>query len=157
MTNKKIVKIVIVAVALFLIFSLAGHWLEIVYLTLGIVPDKFGVLLKGPLHMAPIYGVGALGCLIVGYCVNKWTSSTAIKILVCFVVCTAFCTIAEFTEAVRIVSYYGHNPYWDYSDMTLNLYGFICLQNSLLFGILGTVLALSGIPKLLGTWIMSSE
>lgn len=160
-TNKRIVKVIIVIVGLFLSASLIGHWLEMVWVNLGIIlfgsPDQFGVLDHGLFHMAPVYGIGALGCVTIGYFVNKHFKNIAVKIIICFITCTIICSIAEYVTAAIIVASYGYNPYWDYSNMFLNLHGYICLQNSLLFGILGTVLSLSSIPVLLGDWIMETE
>lgn len=160
-TNNRIVKIIIVVAGVFLSASLLGHWMEMIWINLGITlfgaPDQFGVLGNGLFHLAPVYGVGALGCVAIGYFVNKQFKNTAVKILICFVTCTIICSVAEYATAAIIVASYGHNPYWDYSNMFLNLHGYICLQNSLLFGVLGTALSLSGLPVLLGNWVMESE
>lgn len=160
-TNKRIVKIVIVVAGLFLSASLVGHWIEIIWINLGIglfgSPDQFSVLGRGWFHLAPVYGVGAICCGIVGYIVSKKLSNPVIKILTCFILCTILCSIVEYATAAIIVAGYGYNPYWDYSNMNFNIDGYICLRNSLLFGVLGTAFSLSSIPTLLGDWITESR
>ncbi|MDR1969780.1 MAG: putative ABC transporter permease, partial [Candidatus Nomurabacteria bacterium] len=57
------------------------------------------------------------------------------------VVGTLVATIVELVCALLLVAFTGHNYFWDYSNRFMNLNGYICLGNSVIFG-LGSVAAL---------------
>jgi len=74
----------------------------------------------------PIYGAGGVTVLVLLKRLRKWPWLT---FLISIVVCLAI----EYATGALLWKYKGIR-YWDYSDMPLNLNGFICLYGGLAFG-----------------------
>jgi uncharacterized membrane protein len=121
-------------------FSLIGHVVEITWALLG---NWIG-LRSTPASTIPIfaiaipYGLGAVCLLLILY---PLVQKKRINLFMAFVVGAFITTIIEFICAVLLVTFTGHNPFWNYSSRFMNLYGYICLSNSIMFG-LGSVVAL---------------
>ena len=112
----------------FILFSIIGFIGEFIYC--GLYGHKSGKALRGP--YCPLYGLGGLLILV------------AIKNLPknFFIIYFGGVIIASITEYTvsYILEKIFHARWWDYSKKTFNLNGRICLQNSLLFGVLSVIL-----------------
>lgn len=118
-------------VSYFIIYSFIGCILETLFglITKGVVESRQSFLF-GPFCV--IYGIGAITIIKL---LNKYKG----KILKIFLLSCLIGTILEF-----LMSYFCerlfHFKWWDYSEMTLNIYGRTCLYFSVMWGILGVVL-----------------
>jgi uncharacterized membrane protein len=114
-------------------FSFVGHLMEYVWL---FMLDQFG----GPpdwqnlpfFVVAAPYGFGAVAIL---WFIYPQVIKHKLKVLDSFVLSVIVTTIIEFISALAVVAVLGHNPYWDYSAEPFNLFGFVCLRNSIAFGL----------------------
>lgn len=116
--------------SLFMIYSFCGWIIEMIYV--GVAEKKIinrGFLL-GP--YLPIYGfAGILMTFVLGFYVDYP--------LFLFLNAIIIGSIVEYFTGYAMEKIFKAK-WWDYSDIPLNLNGRICLQNSILFGILGTIL-----------------
>lgn len=130
------------------IFSLAGHWLEAGFCTLikyGIVPGIYDptltMLWRDWLYPYPPEGIGFVICVLVLYPFKSWLvnrSKTRWAPLICsFAANTLASALIELCYGLLMNAQY---QIWDYRDMFCNFMGQICLQNSLGFGLLATVI-----------------
>jgi uncharacterized membrane protein len=122
---------------IFWFFSLIGHFLEYVWLftlwQFGGPPDWQNI----PFFViAAPYGLGALAIL---WFIYPQIIKRKLKVMDSFVLSTVASTVVEFLSALAIVLALGHNPYWNYSAEPFNLFGFVCLRNSLAFGLISTI------------------
>jgi uncharacterized membrane protein len=113
----------------FIFFSLLGHLLEFFWWW-GLNLESIWNLHPIPIIAEP-YGFGALVVLLLVYPLVK---RRKIDVVGTFVLGALLTTVVEFICALMTVLVHGYNPYWDYSNNFLNLFGFVCLQNSLAFG-----------------------
>lgn len=124
---------------LFFIYSIIGYIFEVTLVT--ICEKKFtpsrGFLI-GP--YIPIYGVGVVSIV-------KLLSKYQNDLLILFVMSTILCTILEYITSVIMEKVFKLR-WWDYSHMSFNLNGRVCLLNSIIFGVGGVV-----IVKLLNPFI----
>jgi uncharacterized membrane protein len=114
-------------------FSFVGHLLEYVWLFVlwqfGGPPDWQNI----PFFVvAAPYGFGALAIV---WFIYPQIQKHKLKVFDGFILSTIVTTIIEFISALAIVIVLGDNPYWDYSDQPFNLFGFVCLRNSIAFGL----------------------
>ena len=117
---------------LFFLYAFLGWLLET---TVAAVRKKHMVnrgFLNGPL--CAIYGITAVFMTRYLY---ELQSSPVFLFLGCMIIATA----AEWI-AGHVLERIGHGKWWDYSNKKWNMDGYICLQYSVLWGILRTVLAL---------------
>ncbi len=123
----------------FWFFSLIGHIVELVWAILGIM---FTVKSAGHLATIPIfaiaapYGLGALALLLLIYPLVK---RQKLGLVSAYFLSVAITTVIEFISALLAVLVLGSNPFWDYSNRFMNLFGFVCLGNSLLFGVISVI------------------
>lgn len=123
----------------FWFFSLIGHVVELIWAILGVM-----FTLKSAGHLATIpvfaiaapYGLGALALLILIYPLVK---RQKLGLVSAYFLSVAITTIIEFISALLVVLVLGSNPFWDYSNRFMNLFGFVCLSNSLLFGVISVI------------------
>ncbi len=119
---------------IFFIFSILGHYIEVAWAI--ILQLFFGShwfpTLADILPLAAPYGLGAVALIVFVWPLMKKYGHYPIRIFGLSVFVTG---AVEFLCALLLVVLYGKNYFWDYSSRFLNLFGFICLQNCLLFGI----------------------
>lgn len=125
--------------ALYYIYSIAGWIMETV--NISIQKRKFvnrGFLI-GP--YCPIYGTGVIAITVL---LKKYSDD----ILATFVMSIIICGILEY-----ITSYFMEiifkARWWDYTNRKFNINGRVCLQNLIIFGILGTFIVFIANPFLL--------
>lgn len=114
---------------IFLIYSFLGWILEttVVAVKEGKIVNR-GIT-NGPL--CPIYGVGALTIFLTTLDVNN--------IFVIFIGSLIYGTFLEFLTG-KLLERVNKSKWWDYSKKKFNLDGYICLEYSILWGILGVLL-----------------
>ncbi len=117
---------------LFLLYSLSGWLFEVI--AVFVTKRKFSNrgFLIGPL--CPIYGVASL---IMVFLLDKYKSDY----LILFCMSIVICTIVEYVTSF-IMEKLFKTRWWDYSDKKFNINGRVCLQDSLLFGVLGILVIL---------------
>ena len=148
----------------FCLFSIVGHWMEAAFCLLikyGIVPgiyDPNSQIWSDWLYPFPVYGFGTVACALILYPIknalqrrirNGWG-----PVVASFIVNTLVCSAIELTLGLlQNQPVDGVYPLWDYSNMFCNFMGQICLQNSLAFGAVATLMTwivYPGLEKLMG-------
>ncbi len=115
---------------LFFIYSFLGWLMESI--AVGIEKRKFinrGFLI-GP--YCPIYGFSSVMMILF---LGKYQSDP----FVLFIMTAFICTFLEYITSFFMEKLFKAR-WWDYSHKTFNINGRVCLQNSLIFGILGCLL-----------------
>ena len=79
----------------------------------------------------PIYGTAAI---VMSFLLTKYQTN----LIVLFVMSSLICTIIEYFTSYVMEKVYKLR-WWDYSNIKPNFGKYICLQNSLIWGILGTI------------------
>lgn len=112
---------------LFFIYSFGGWILETVYATI-----KQRVFVNRGLINGPV-------CIIYGFAAVFLTVALReLDGIWLFIGVTIDATVIEWVSG-HLIEMAFHERWWDYSDERFNLDGYICLKNSLLWGILGFV------------------
>lgn len=114
-------------------FSLVGHVVEVFWALLGNLTGLRGSLANTipPFAVAAPYGLGVVALYLVLY---PWVQQKRPSLAAVFVAGALLTAAIELICALAIVAVLGYNPFWNYSHRFLNLGGWICLSNSLLFG-----------------------
>ena len=147
----------------FCVFSIVGHWAEAFYCTLqrfGLLPggwDPTSQIWSDWLYPFPVYGIGAVFCVLLFYPIRVFLQKRIKKILpcliVCFVVSCIICSLIELVMGLTMNTPPGPDgklPLWDYSDRPFNFMGQVCLQNSIAFGLVATAFTWMLYPALEG-------
>ena len=117
------------AVVYFFIYAFVGWVYETILVSVREKRWANRGFLMGPI--CPIYGAGGLFFALIGSRLSiPWT----------FLVCMVSSAALEYATGFALEKLF-HASWWDYSDMPLNLHGYICLPASLLFGTMGVVVA----------------
>jgi len=114
----------------FLIYSFIGWLAETIYMSIyhgHIVKRGF---LIGPLCV--VYGIGSISVI---YVLNRVKSHPFLL----FIGATIITSVVEFFAGV-FLSLVSQKRLWDYSGNLFNLYGYICLRNSIMWGIISMFL-----------------
>lgn len=116
----------------FIIFSIIGLIIETLYcyITTGIWESRKG-LIWGP--FCPVYGVSGAVLLM---CLNLFKSKKSLRL---FIYGFAIGSIAEYLLSYGLEAIYGIR-FWEYSYLTFNLNGRICLLFSIYWGLLSVIL-----------------
>lgn len=112
----------------FVFFSIIGFISEVIYCSLN--KRKSGKALYGP--WCPLYGLG--GLLIISV-----VSHVPENMFIIYLVSVLVTSFTEYLVSV-ILEMIFDMKWWDYSFKKFNLNGRICLENSLLFGVLGILI-----------------
>lgn len=153
----------------FCLFSIVGHWMEAGFCLLikwGIVPgiyDPTSGIWRDYLNPFPVYGFGMVACAVLLYPLKNILEDKLGGIwkplLASFIVNTLVCSAIELTLglAQNMPDANGVYPLWDYSTMPFNFMGQICLQNSLLFGVVATLITWVVFPVLQRVYVKLPE
>lgn len=122
------------AVCLFFAYGFLGWCVEVAYhaVTCGSLVNRG--FLNGPI--CPIYGFGMLGILLLLEPLEN-------NLLLLFIGGMAITTAIELVGGFMLYKLF-HTRWWDYSDLPMNLGGYICAQFSLYWG-LGTLLVIKAV------------
>ena len=118
----------------FIFFSIIGYVGELIYCSLN--KRKSGKALYGP--WCPLYGLGGL---LITSVLSRFESN----ILLVYVVGVIVSSFTEYFVSLVLEVIFDAR-WWDYSFKKFNLNGRICLENSLLFGVLAVVVYYLYIP-----------
>lgn len=144
----------------FCLFSIIGHWMEAGFCLLikyGIVPgiyDPNSGIWRDYLNPFPVYGFGVLACAIILYPIKNALcdkcKGVVLPLILSFVINSLICAAIELILGFmsNMPDANGVYPLWDYSTMPFNFMGQICLQNTLLFGIVATLVTWAIFPIL---------
>ncbi|MCR4736378.1 MAG: hypothetical protein K5829_15385 [Treponema sp.] len=115
----------------FIIYSFVGWVVEVAYhaVTLGKVVNRG--FLNGPL--CPVYGFGMLAVLSIAHFIPL-NEAGQINTPLLFLTGLIFTTLIELI-AGWILDKAFHARWWDYSEVPLNLNGYICLKFSIIWGL----------------------
>lgn len=116
--------------SLFYIYSFAGWLMETVGISLREKKLVDRGFLIGP--YCPIYGTGVV---LITLLLKKYSDD----VLATFVMSIIICGILEYLTSYFMEKIFKAR-WWDYSDRKFNINGRVCLQNLILFGILGTTI-----------------
>lgn len=108
----------------FWFWSIFGWILEVVDRTLETGGFENRGFMNGP--YCPIYGVGVIG-------IYTLLSPIENPMLV-FILSSLMCTVFELAVGLLLQALF-HAKWWDYSDMKFNFMGYVCLRNSLFWGV----------------------
>lgn len=123
----------------FWVSSLFGHYLELLWAQLKHIITGRSAWQPIDLTIVPIappYGLGAIVVVFVIWPLVKYYKMPPVVVFFFSAVVTA---LVEYICAVIILAIYGYNRFWDYSWMPFNVNGHVCLENSLLFGLVATI------------------
>ena len=113
----------------FLFYSFLGFVLEVFFAHFaGVNPHRKCLRI---LPLCPVYGLGA--CSIV------WAAEDNLPLIAVFLIGTLFATAWEYIMAAFYEDVLGA-PFWDYSDLPMNLHGRVCLPFSIAWGLLAVPL-----------------
>ena len=112
-------------VAAFVLYSMIGWLVESIYMSICEKKITNRGFARGP--FCPIYGVGALGAVILFTPIKDkyWL----VYILGCIVA-----TVFEFIVGKLMIRFLG-SLWWDYNEKFLNYQGIICLESTLAWGL----------------------
>lgn len=111
---------------LFIIYSIIGYFTEVIFCY--IVDRKFSFnrgFLIGP--YIPIYGVSII-------CMVRLLAPYKDDLIALFVLSAVACTIIEYVTSYVMEKMFKLR-WWDYSHLSFNINGRVCLMNSVLFGV----------------------
>ena len=134
--------------AYFIIYSVAGYIIETLYgmITKGVWESRQSFL------YGPFCGIYGLGAVVMILCLHKFPKKYNVLFIGGFIVGSIVeYAISLFGEVVLGVKW------WDYSNMSLNINGRICVYFSVFWGFLGMYLIISLNPKVdkIINWIKS--
>ncbi len=120
----------------FMIYSFAGWLLEEIYhaVNKGIIVNRG--FLNGPL--CPVYGFGALSIFVMSDLIGQEGSGEQIEKIPLWLLFIGGVILATLIELIAgfLLDKLFHARWWDYSDKPFNLHGYICLEFSLIWGLI---------------------
>lgn len=116
---------------LFFIYSVIGYIVEVIAVSICTKRPTFSRgFLIGP--YIPIYGMGIV-------CMVRLLTPYKDDIFALFVMSTLVCSVLEYLTSVIMEKIFKLR-WWDYSHMSFNINGRVCLTNSVLFGVGGLII-----------------
>lgn len=116
-------------------YSMIGWLCESIYCS---IPQKRWInrgFLNGP--FCPVYGFGALLILAV-LSPLLGVFEFPLELIVLFFTATLLTSVLEYVTSVLLEKLF-HTSWWDYSNHKYQIHGRVCLMNSLLFGVMSTL------------------
>lgn len=123
-------------IKIFLLYSLLGFIMESTLYKVKTMNKHSGIF-YGP--MTAVYGVGIVSIeLLNKYFFKKIKCHKILKLLIEFITLTIILSLIEYLGG-NILNYLFDIDMWDYSHIEPHFGKYICLKNSLIWGVLGTV------------------
>ena len=123
-------------IKLFLLYSLLGFIMESTIYKINVM-DKHSGIFYGPI--TAVYGVGIISIeLLNKYFFSKIKCHKILKIFIEFLTLTIILSLIEYLGG-NILNYLFNIDMWDYSSQKPNFGKYICLKNSLIWGVLVTI------------------
>ncbi len=129
-------------VNMFLLFSFIGFLFEN-GLNLFVNDNFNSGILYGPWTF--IYGIGILLIIIYNQFLKQFHLNKYLKVIIFYLGITILMTLVEFSGGMLIEQLF-HRTYWDYTNMRFNYGKYICLEVSLLWGLLATLINFLVVP-----------
>lgn len=118
----------------FLLYSLFGFIMESTLFKI-VDSSKHSGIFYGP--MTAVYGVGIIAILLLNkYLFKKIRSNKVIKLIVEFIILTIVLSLIEYIGG-NVLNILFDIDMWDYSKDAMNFGKYVCLRNSIIWGILG--------------------
>lgn len=114
----------------FIIYAFFGWIIEVLYCSLIDKKITNRGFLYGP--FCPIYGFGSLSIIY-------FLSFASFNFFILFILSIIITSILEYITSFLMEKTFGFS-WWDYKNKPVNLNGRICLQNSVIFGLLAVTL-----------------
>lgn len=121
----------------FIVFSVAGWFLEVIYRSLTNRRFVNPGFLTGP--YLPIYGTGALIITTIAY------ATVHMPVAYKFAIYFLTLSLLEYITGAVLYTITG-TRYWDYTDEPLNIQGHVCLPFSVIWGILALAFEFAVLP-----------
>lgn len=121
---------------IFFIFSFLGFLFENLLNVFTNANFNSGIL-YGPWTF--IYGIGVLLIIVVRKFLAQYKMKKIIEIGIFYLIITILMAIVEFSGGMLIETIF-HRTYWDYTNMRFNFGKYICLEVSLSWGVLATLI-----------------
>lgn len=123
-------------IKIFLLYSLLGFIMESTLFKIKLSKKHSGIF-YGP--MTAVYGVGIISIeLLNKYFFKKIKCSILLKLIIEFLTLVIVLSLIEYLGG-NILNYLFDIDMWDYSNIKPNFGKYICLKNSIIWGILGTI------------------
>lgn len=118
-------------------YSLIGFIMESVVYKIGRYNRHSGIF-YGPYTF--VYGFGVLSSILIYEYLEKRikNKSKILKVFLYFIIFTIILTLIEYLGG-NLLKFIFHIDMWDYSNKFLNFGKYICFQNAIIWGILGTI------------------
>ena len=117
---------------LIIFYSLLGFILESVVYKIS-KSNEHSSIFYGPYTL--VYGFGVLACILVFNFLNNFLPNNFLKILIYYLLFTIITTIIEYIGG-HLIHYFLKIDKWNYSNHKYHFGKYICLDNSLYWGIL---------------------
>jgi uncharacterized protein len=121
----------------FMVFSVAGWMLEVIYRSLTNKRFVNPGFLTGP--YLPIYGTGAIVITSIAY------ATIHLPVLYKFAIYFVALSLLEYLTGAILYTMTGKR-YWDYTDEPLNIQGHVCLPFSIIWGMLALAFEFAILP-----------
>ena len=119
---------------IFLLYSVLGFIMESTLYKVKIINKHSGIF-YGPI--TAVYGIGIISIeLLNKHLFKKINCNKIVKILIEFLILTVTLSIIEYIGG-NILKILFDIDMWDYSKLKYNFGKYVCLQNSIIWGILG--------------------
>lgn len=109
----------------FVIYAFLGWWLEVSFQTVTVGKFINRGFLNGP--VCPIYGFGMVTLL---YFLSPFSNN----LILLFIGAVILTSVLEYITGFVLEKLFN-DKWWDYTDMSFNLHGYICLSFSLAWGL----------------------
>ena len=144
----------------FIIFSILGHWMEMgmcQFIIMGLVQGEYDptntMLWRDWLFPFPMEGAAVVIIALVLYPFYQWLKKKvkprAFVYIISFLAGALLCSIIEFSMGLLVNA---DLQLWDYRDNFCNIMGQVCLQNTLAFGVVASIITWWVYP-LMERWI----
>lgn len=121
---------------IFLLYSLLGFIMESTLYKVKKINKHSGIF-YGPI--TAVYGVGIISIeLLNKYFFKKIKCNKILKLLIEFMTLTIILSLIEYIGG-HVLNYLFDIDMWNYSNMKPNFGKYVCLKNSIIWGILGTI------------------
>ncbi len=132
----------------FILFSVLGHWMEMgmcQFIILGLVQGEYDpsntLLWRDWLYPFPMEGAAVVIIALVLYPFYQWLKKKvkprALVYVISFLAGALLCTIIEFSMGLIVNA---DLQLWDYRDNFCNFMGQVCLQNTMAFGVVASII-----------------
>ena len=145
----------------FILFSIIGHWMEMgmcQFIILGVVQGEYDpsntMLWRDWLYPFPMEGAAVVIIALVLYPFYLWlrkkfSDKIFVAYIVSFLAGALLCSLIEFSMGLVVND---HHQLWDYRENFGNIMGQVCLQNTMAFGVVASIITWWVYP-MLERWI----